>query len=115
MKVMIQGPIRQEKTLKELTVRAVNAGTDEAIDELTEALRKTARGLAELHKSGTELSTLYGWEDDEEQVRESITDLSVSVPQLAAAGLPLVERLSSLEASSDPDPRVPSHGTFRPA
>lgn len=115
MKVMIQGPIRQEKTLKELTVRAVNAGTDEAIDELTEGLRKTARGLAELHKSGTELSTLYGWEDDEEQVRESITDLSVSVPQLAAAGLPLVERLSSLEASSDPDPRVPSHGTFRPA
>ena len=42
-------------------------------------------------------------------------DLSVSVPQLASAGLPFVERLSNLEASSDPDPLVPSHGTFRPA
>ena len=115
MKVMIQGPIRQEMTLKEMTVMAVKAGTAEASDELTEAMRKTARGLAELHKSGTELNTLYGWEDDEEQVRESIQDLSVSVPQLASAGLPFVERLNSLEASSQPDPRVPSHGTFRPA
>ena len=31
MKVMIQGPIRQEKTLKDLTVRAVKAGTDRSI------------------------------------------------------------------------------------
>ncbi|HEU4744184.1 MAG TPA: phosphotransferase [Anaerolineales bacterium] len=115
MKVMIQGPIRQEKTLKELTVMAVKTGTTEAMAELTEAMHKTARGLAELHKSGTELDTLYGWEDDEEQVRESIEDLSISVPELAAAGMPFVEKLSSLEASSEPDPRVPSHGTFRPA
>ena len=115
LKVMIQGPIRQEKTLKELTVMAVKAGTIEAYDALTDAMRKTARGIAELHKSGTELSTLYGWEDDEEQVRESIEDLSVSIPQLAAAGIPFLERLNSLEASSEPDARVPSHGTFRPA
>ena len=94
---------------------AVNTGTDESYDELIEAMRKTARGLAELHKSGTTLTTLYGWEDDEEQTRESIQDLSVSVPQLAAAGLPFLERLNNLEASSQPDPRVPSHGTFRPA
>src|ERR1043165_8850925 len=52
MKVMIQGPIRQERTLKELTVRAVTTGTDEAFDELTDAMRQTARGLAEIHKSG---------------------------------------------------------------
>jgi hypothetical protein len=115
MKVMIQGPIRQEMTLKELTVIAVKAGTVEAFDELTDAMRKTARGLAELHKSGTELSTLYGWENDEAQTRESIEDLSVSIPQLAAAGIPFLERLSNLEAGSLPDPLIPSHGTFRPA
>jgi hypothetical protein len=115
LKVMIQGPIRQEKTLKEMTVMAVKTGTIESYDELTEAMRKTARGLAELHKSGTKLNTFYGWEDDEEQTRESIQDLSVSIPQLAAAGLPFLERLDSMETSSQPDPRVPSHGTFRPA
>ncbi|MEO7837924.1 MAG: phosphotransferase [Anaerolineales bacterium] len=115
LKVMLQGPIRQEKTLKELTVLAVKAGTKEAMDELTDAMRKTARGLAELHKSGVELDKVYGWENDEEQVRESIDELSLSVPQLAPAANPLVERLSQLEASSQPDPLVPSHGTFRPA
>lgn len=115
MKVMIQGPIRQDKTLKELTVMAVKAGTNEAYEELTEAMCKTARGLAELHKTDIELGKVYGWEDDQEQVRESIDELSLSVPPLGPAAYPLLERLNSLEASSDPDPLVSSHGTFRPA
>jgi len=115
MKVMIQGPIRQEKTLKELTVMAVKAGAPEAYAELTEAMCKTARGLAALHKTDIELGTVYGWQDDEKQVRESIDELSVSVPSLGLAAYPLLERLNSLESSSDPDPLVCSHGTFRPA
>jgi hypothetical protein len=114
MRVMIQGPIRQEKTLKDLTVIAVKAGTVEAYDELTEAMRKTARGLAEIHKSNVELGKIYRWEDDEAQVRETIENHSLAVPQLAA-GYPLLERLSQLESGSSPDPLVPSHGTFRPA
>ena len=115
MKVMIQGPIRQEKTLKELTVRAATTGTAEAYDELTESMRKTARGLAELHKTEIELSTIYGWQDDEEQVRESIDELSIAVPLLGSAAYPFLERLNNLEASSEPDALVTSHGTFRPA
>jgi hypothetical protein len=115
LKVMIQGPIRQERTLKELTVMAAQAGTTEAFDELTEAMRQTARGLAELHKSDIRLDKLYGWEEDKEQTRESIDELSVSVPELAAAAYPFIQRLNDLESSSEPDPRVPSHGTFRPA
>jgi hypothetical protein len=115
MKVMIQGPIRQEKTLKDLTVMAVKAGTDQAFDELTDAMRQTARALAELHGCGVQLEKVYGWENDEAQTRESILELSVAVPQLGPAGLPFLDRLNSLEASSAPDPLVPSHCTFRPA
>ena len=115
LKVMIQGSIRQEKTLKELTVMAVKAGTAEAYNELTETMRKTARGLAELHKTTIELDKVYGWEEDETQVRESIDELSISVPSLGPAAYPLLERLHALEASSDPDSLVASHGTFRPA
>jgi len=114
-RVMIQGPIRQERTLKDLTVRAVRAGTAEAYDELTTAVRKTARALAELHGSGVALDKVYGWKNDETQTRESIEELSAAVPQLAPAGLPFLDRLSSLEAASRPDPLSPSHGTFRPA
>jgi Phosphotransferase enzyme family len=115
MKVMLQGPIRQEQTLKELTVMAVKSGTTEAFDELTDAMCKTARGLAELHQSSVKLDKVYGWEDDETQTRESIEELSVAIPQLAAAANPFIERLSNLESTSRPDPLVPSHGTFRPA
>jgi aminoglycoside phosphotransferase (APT) family kinase protein len=78
-------------------------------------MRKTARALAELHGSGIELDNVYGWENDEAQTRESIEELSVAIPQLASAAKPFIERLSNLEASSRPDPLVPSHGTFRPA
>jgi aminoglycoside phosphotransferase (APT) family kinase protein len=101
--------------LKELSIIAVQAGTTEAFDDLTEAMCRTARGLAEIHKSNIQLDKLYGWEDDEEQTRESIEELSVAVPELAAAALPFFERLNQLESSSQPDPLVPSHGTFRPA
>jgi hypothetical protein len=115
LRVMIQGPIHQEKTLKDLTVSAVKAGTTEAFNELTDAMRKTAAGLAELHRSNVVLDTVYGWENDMAEVREFIERLSVSIPQLGPAGYSFVERLGSLEASSKPDPLVPSHGTFRPA
>lgn len=114
-RVMLQGPIRQEKTLKELTVTTVKAGTSKAFEELTNAMRRTARALAELHGSGVQLDNIYGWENDEAQTRESIEELSVAIPQLASAGLPFLERLNSLEASSPVDPLVPSHCTFRPA
>ena len=115
LKVMIQGPIRQEKTLKDLTVMAVKAGTKEAFDDLTDAMCKTARGLAEIHKSGVQLDKVYGWENDIAQTRESIEELSVAIPQLAQVALSFIDRLSQVEASSDPEPPVPSHGTFRPA
>src|SRR6478672_6640130 len=108
MKVMLQGPIRQEKTLKDLTVMAVRAGTDEAFAELTDAMHQTARALAELHGCGVQLDKAYGWENDETQTRESIQELSIAVPQLGPAGLPFLDRLSSLEASSAPDTLVPS-------
>ncbi|HEY6072369.1 MAG TPA: phosphotransferase, partial [Anaerolineales bacterium] len=115
LRVMIQGPIRQEKTLKDMTVLAVKTGTKEAFDQLTDTMRRTARALAELHMSGAALDTVYGWEIDEAQVRETIEDLSISLPQFAMAAYPLLDRLSRLEAKSRPDPLVPSHGTFRPA
>jgi len=115
LRVMIQGPIHQEKTLKDLTVSAVKAGTTEAFSELTDAVRKTAAGLAELHRSNVALDTIYGWENDMAEVREFIERLAVSLPQLGPAGYSFVEKLGSLEVSSKPDPLVPSHGTFRPA
>lgn len=120
LRVMIQGPIHQQMkleqmTLEDLTATAMQAGSTEAMDELTLVMRKTARGLAALHGSGAVLDTVYRWQNDEAQVRETIEELSVSIPPLGTAGKSFVDRLSNMEASSPPDALVPSHGTFRPA
>jgi hypothetical protein len=114
-RVMIQGPIREEKTLKRFMTAAFQAGTPEAIKELNEVMRKTAAGLAELHQSNVALGQAWDWEDEMSEVRERIERLSTAYPGLAQAADPLLDRLKQLADACPPDPLVPSHGSFRPA
>ena len=114
-RVLIQGPIREEKTLKSFMVSAFRTGTPEVIEELNQVMRKTAAGLAELHESNVPLGQTWDWEDEFSEVRERIERLSVAHPDLAQAANPLLERIKQLADASPPDPLVPSHGSFRPA
>ena len=114
-RVLIQGPIREEKTLKSFMVSAFRTGTPEVIEELNQVLRKTAAGLAELHQSNVPLGQTWDWEDEFSEVRERIERLSVPYPDLTQAAAPLLKRIKQLADASPPDPLVPSHGSFRPA
>lgn len=114
-RVLIQGPIREEKTLKSFMVGAFRDGKPEVIEELNQVMRKTAVGLAELHQSNVPLGQTWDWEDEFSEVRERIERLSVAHPDLAQAANPLLERIKQLADASPPDPLVPSHGSFRPA
>jgi len=114
-RVMIQGPIREEKTLKRFMIAAFRAGTPEAIEELNQVMRKTAAGLAELHQSNVTLGQTWDWEDEMSEVRERIERLSTAYPGLVQAADPLLDRLQQLADACPPDPLVPSHGSFRPA
>jgi thiamine kinase-like enzyme len=114
-RVMIQGPIREEKTLKKFMTAAFKAGTPEAIDELNQVMRKTAAGLAELHKSNVALGQVWDWEDEMAEVRERIERLSTAYPDIAQAANPLLDRLNEFAAACPPDALVPTHGSFRPA
>jgi Ser/Thr protein kinase RdoA (MazF antagonist) len=114
-RVMIQGPIREEKTLKRFMTAAFKSGTPEAIEELDQVMRKTAAGLAELHQSNVALGQKWDWEDEMSEVRERIERLSTASPDLAKAADPLLDRIQQLAADCPPDPFVPSHGSFRPA
>jgi thiamine kinase-like enzyme len=113
-RVMIQGPIREEITLKKLMTAAFRSGTPEAIEDVNRAMRKTAAGLAELHQASVPLGKVWHWEDEMSEVRERIERLSISHPGLAEAANPLLARIKQL-ADASPDPLVPSHGSFRPA
>jgi Ser/Thr protein kinase RdoA (MazF antagonist) len=114
-RVMIQGPIHEETTLKRFMIAAFRAGTPEAIEELDQVLRKTAAGLAELHRSGVSTGQIWKWEDELSEVQERVERLSISYSDLVPAANPFLDRLKDLASSCPPDPLVPSHGSFRPA
>jgi thiamine kinase-like enzyme len=115
LKLLIQGPIAEEQTLRALIVSALRTPTAEALAELDDELRKTAAGLAQLHSAGVAVGRAYSWEDELTAVRAFIQRLTVAVPELATAVPSLFTCLESLSTAAPPDPSVPTHGTFRPS
>jgi hypothetical protein len=113
--LLVQGPIREEQTLKDLIRAALRADTPEALAELSAYMRQTALGLAALHRSEARHGETATWEDELNEVREVAEQLVGVIPQLADAALPLLERLEALAAESPPDPAMPAHRSFRPA
>jgi hypothetical protein len=113
--VLLQGPIREATTLKELIRSALRAGDPESIAELHDYMRKTAIGMAELHTCGVRYGETMTWEDEFEEVSERYTRLTIPIPQLAGLATPLLKRLDMLAAEHPADPPAPSHGSFRPA
>lgn len=114
-RVLIQGPIREEITLKKLMVNAFRAARQEAIEDLNQVMRKTAAGLAELHRASVAVGKTWEWEDELSEVRERVERLSIARPGLSQGARPLLDRLKQLADASPPDSVVPSHGSFRPA
>jgi hypothetical protein len=115
LRVLLQGPVGEERTLKELTRSAIDAGTPEALDELDGYLAKTAAGLATLHTSGAVIGEPHTLEAELAEVREVLADLAAVVPDLAGAADALLARVEELAARHPADPPVPSHRSFRPA
>jgi hypothetical protein len=115
LNALIQGPIGEEQTLKDLIRSALRSSTPTALAELDEAMRKTAIGLAALHRSGVEYGEAYTWEEEFDEVRETTEQLGTAVPRLAGVAAPLLEHLSALAAKHPADPLGPAHHSFRPA
>jgi hypothetical protein len=115
LNALVQGPIREEQTLKDLIRSALRENTPEALAELESAMRKTARGLAALHQSGARAGESYAWEEELAEVRETIDQLGGAIPRLAGVAEPLLAQLAALGAEHAADAMVPSHNSFRPA
>jgi hypothetical protein len=113
-RVLVQGPVREEQTLADLLLEALDAGTLEAINALNGTMQRAAAGLAKLHGSGVKTGQLEAWKDEIAEVQGQVGELSMVFPHLASAGGQFLERICQLEAAARPDALVPSHGTFRP-
>jgi hypothetical protein len=114
LKVFVQGPVWEEQTLAELFLSALDDGSPEAIGAVSETMRQTAVGLADLHRSGVKIGQVVSWADEIAEVEAELTPLCAVFPDLISHAEPFLERVRQLEAATSPDPFVPSHGTFRP-
>lgn len=120
-RVLVQGPVPEERTLKELARQALDqaaVGAPDAaalLDELREMLSRTAVALAALHTSGAEYGRVATWDEEGEEVREVVARLAGTIPHIGTAADPLLARLDAVHATVPADPLVSAHHDFRPA
>jgi hypothetical protein len=114
-RILVQGPVPGERTLKELARLALTDGSPDALTELRADLGKTARGLAALHQSGARYGRVATLAGELDEVREVVNRLSHTLPDVTAAAAPLLHRLEVLDAAVPADPLVSAHHDFRPA
>jgi hypothetical protein len=114
-RILVQGPLGEDWTLKALTAEVLRQGDAASHVALRTEMAKTGRALAELHHSGAHYERRATFEDELVELQEVVDRLAHSVPELGAAGGPLIERLTQLSTRVPPDPDVPAHHDFRPA
>ena len=115
LNVLIQGPVREEQTLKQLVFATWRTGGGAARARLDTAVAQAADGLAALHGCGATESVAVTWHDELAEVRQVLGRLGNAIPELAATVEPLLVRLAGRADACPADPVGPAHGSFRPA
>jgi hypothetical protein len=115
LRLLVQGPIAEQETLKKLVRSSVFEPSPEKLDRLAREVDKVAEGLAALHASGVSLGESLSWEDELAEVREMLDRLSPALPGIVDAATPLFEVLQRLNEACPRDAGVPTHRSFRPA
>jgi hypothetical protein len=114
LNVLIQGPVREDHTLKDLLSLALRGGS-EHMEDVRTILRKTAKGLAAFHGCGVDHGETVTWEDEVAEIRAIVARLAGAVPPLEQAAEPMLRRLETLAASHPAQLSHPCHRSFRPA
>lgn len=114
-RILVQGPVPGEQTLKELARTAIADGGDRALGRLRDELARTALALAALHGCGARYGRLATFEEELAEVDEVIARLAQSVPALGPAARPLISRMRQHAGVLPEDPAVCVHHDFRPA
>ena len=113
--LLIQGPVGEEHTLKQLLHDSWRSPAPGARDRLERSVAQAGAGLAALHDCGARPARQARWEDQLVQLRQLLGHLERAIPALGASLEPLLVALARRAGASPPDPLVPAHGSFRPA
>jgi hypothetical protein len=111
-RIVLQRSIPHRSTLKAMVREATGTGDTAA---LVGALRRSGRGLAELHACGVRPADVRSWADERREVGEVVDRLATLVPSLDGAVSALLDGLDRRMAAFATPPAAPSHGSFRPA
>ena len=95
LNVLIQGPVREEQTLKQLIVEAWRTGAPAARARLDTAVAQAADGLATLHGCGAAAAVTVTWDDELADVRQALGRLRNAIPALPATLEPLLVELAA--------------------
>lgn len=115
LKVLVQGAVAEEATLKQLAHRAGESGSPSDFAMMAPEVAKTAVGLAALHTSGVEHGDLVTWDEEAADVAEVAERLAELAPETAGAVDAYLAALHRLAAEYPADPAGPAHRSFRPA
>ena len=115
LRVVVQGPIREEQTLKELLRSALRTGSDEGLERVSEVMERAAAGLAALHGCGVVYGRSVTISDEVAEIREALDELDVPIAGMADAAAPLLAWVEEISARTPADALAPAHGAFRPA
>jgi hypothetical protein len=114
-RVLVQGPVPGELTLKELIRQVVAGGDTKDLARLRSELARTAQGLAAVHATGASYARTATLQGELLEIAEVVQRLGLTVPEVALAAGPLLAALRDGAAAVPPDPAVSAHYTFRPA
>jgi hypothetical protein len=113
LRLSIQEYIEHRYSFKELFYSQFHGDT-ETWDELLDATRATAAGLAGLHRSGYTGGESVRWDQELATLRAKQDNLTTVMPTLRRIGS-VPDRLASAAATIAADPLAPAHHSFRPA
>lgn len=113
-KAMIQGAVPGEKSLEDLLKSSLDLYSPERMGELLSYVRKTAAGLAALHRSGVNFGKITRLDERFFQINDLVERLVVPFPEFRDTFTPLLDYLSTFAARHPEDSPVPTHGTFNP-
>jgi hypothetical protein len=115
LKILIQGPIPEDQTLKDLLLEALAAEDATAWTRLRGYLAKTAAGLVALHRSSVHSARHVTWEDELSEVREVLGRVTARLPALAGAADEFLGEVLRVAGRVPADAPGPAHRSFRPA
>ena len=114
LKLMLQSTIPGELSLEDLLKSVIGRPNQVEEEKLYRYMRKTAAGLAAFHRSGAAYGEHVELGERFAHIHELIHRLTILLPELEDAVLPLLERLETLAVLYPQEPAVPTHGTFNP-